>query len=313
MITNRFVPLAVAIGALALTGCQNADTATDDAADTGTDTVQVVSTFSILTDIVSEVGGEHVEIHNLVPVGQDPHEYESTPTDTTALSDADVFFVNGLNLEGGEQGWAARMADSVDLTDEQIVVTTEGVEPLYLADDVEDSVNPHAFLDPNVGVVMAENVAAGLSDVDPDNAETYAQNLSAYVEELTAIDNQYQQHIGDLDEERRVLVTSERAFQYVADRYDLREGYIWAVDTDDIGTPDQIISLIDFVEEHEPPALFLESNVTPSPMETVADDTGVDIHAILYSDELAPEGEPGDTYVGMLEENLNRIADGLQQ
>lgn len=313
MITNRFVPLAVAIGALALTGCQNADTATDDAADTGTDTVQVVSTFSILTDIVSEVGGEHVEIHNLVPVGQDPHEYESTPTDTTALSDADVFFVNGLNLEGGEQGWAARMADSVDLIDEQIVVTTEGVEPLYLADDVEDSVNPHAFLDPNVGVVMAENVAAGLSDVDPDNAETYAQNLSAYVEELTAIDNQYQQHIGDLDEERRVLVTSERAFQYVADRYDLREGYIWAVDTDDIGTPDQIISLIDFVEEHEPPALFLESNVTPSPMETVADDTGVDIHAILYSDELAPEGEPGDTYVGMLEENLNRIADGLQQ
>ena len=313
MITNRFVPLAVAIGALALTGCQNADTATDDAADTNTDTVQVVSTFSILTDIVSEVGGEHVEIHNLVPVGQDPHEYESTPTDTTALSDADVFFVNGLNLEGGEQGWAARMADSVDLTDEQIVVTTEGVEPLYLADDVEDSVNPHAFLDPNVGVVMAENVAAGLSDVDPDNAETYAQNLSAYVEELTAIDNQYQQHIGDLDEERRVLVTSERAFQYVADRYDLREGYIWAVDTDDIGTPDQIISLIDFVEEHEPPALFLESNVTPSPMETVASDTGVDIHAILYSDELAPEGEPGDTYVGMLEENLNRIADGLQQ
>jgi ABC-type Zn uptake system ZnuABC Zn-binding protein ZnuA len=306
MTTTRIVTL-VAIGALALAGCSDADTAAEDS-----DTVQAVSTFSILTDIVEEIGGEHVEVHNLVPVGQDPHEYESNPSDTTALSDADVFFVNGLNLEGGEHGWAARMAESVDLTDEQVVMASEGVEPLYLAEGVEDSVNPHAFLDPNVGVIMAENVAAGLIEVDPDNAEAYEQNLSEYVDELTAIHDQYEEQIGTLEEERRVLVTSERAFQYVADRYDLEEGYIWAVDTDDIGTPDQIISLIDFVKEHEPPVLFLESNVTPSPMETVAADTGVDIHATLYSDELAPEGEPGDTYVGMLEENLKRIADGLQ-
>lgn len=306
MTTTRIVTLA-AIGALALAGCSDADTTAKD-----TDTIQAVSTFSILTDIVEEIGGEHVEVHNLVPVGQDPHEYESNPSDTTALSDADVFFVNGLNLEGGEQGWAARMAESVDLTDEQVVMASEGVEPLYLAEGVEDSVNPHAFLDPNVGVIMAENVAAGLIELDPDNAEAYEHNLSEYVDELTAIHNQYEEQIGTLEEERRVLVTSERAFQYVADRYDLEEGYIWAVDTDDIGTPDQIISLIDFVKEHEPPVLFLESNVTASPMETVAADTGVEIHATLYSDELAPEGEPGDTYVGMLEENLNRIADGLQ-
>lgn len=306
MTTTRIVTLA-AIGALALAGCSDTDTATEDS-----DTVQAVSTFSILTDIVEEIGGEHVEVHNLVPVGQDPHEYESNPSDTTALSDADVFFVNGLNLEGGEQGWAARMAESVNLTDEQVVMASEGVEPLYLAEGVEDSVNPHAFLDPNVGVIMAENVAAGLIEVDPDNAEAYEHNLSEYVDELTAIHDQYEEQIGTLEEERRVLVTSERAFQYVADRYDLEEGYIWAVDTDDIGTPDQIISLIDFVNEHEPPVLFLESNVTPSPMETVAADTGVEIHATLYSDELAPEGEPGDTYVGMLKENLNRIADGLQ-
>lgn len=212
---------------------------------------------------------------------------------------------------GGEQGWAARMADSVVM--DNIVETTDGVEPLYLSEDVEDSVNPHAYLDPNVGVIMAENIAAQLVEDDPDNAEAYEQKLSDYVDEFNSLDEQYQQQIGDLDEDRRVLVTSERAVQYMADRYDLLEGYIWAVDTDDIGTPDQIISLIDFVNEHEPPALFLDSNVTPSPMETVSDDTGVEIHATLYSDELAPKGEPGDTYPGMLEENLNKIADGLQQ
>jgi len=307
-VTTRITTLGVAC-AFVLAGCGDADTETTS----NPDAVQAVSTFSILTDMVEEIGGEHVEVHNLVPVGQDPHEYESSPADTKALSDAEVFFINGLNLEGGDQGWAARMADSVGLDDEQVVETTDGVDPLYLAEGVSDSVNPHAYLDPNVGVIMAENIAAELAEVDPDNAATYEQNVSAYVDELTALHEQYQQEIGDLDQDRRILVTSERAFQYMADRYNLLEGYIWAVDTDDIGTPDQIISLIDFVNEHEPPALFLESNVTPSPMETVSEDTGVEIHATLYSDELAPEGEPGDTYVGLLEENLNRIADGLQQ
>src|SRR5699024_4690326 len=105
----------------------------------------------------------------------------------------------------------------------------------------------------------------------------------------------------------------ERAFQYMADRYDLREGYIWSGDTDGVGTPDQIISTIDFVNQYDPPALFVESNVTPPPMDTLGAHRGLDIAATVYSDELAPEGEPGDTYIGFLEENLTRISEGLQQ
>lgn len=296
-----------AITALVLAGCGS----NDDPSDNGT--VQAVSTFSVLTDIVEQVGGEHVEVYNLVPVGQDPHEYDSTPDDSKALADADVFFSNGLNLEGGDNGWAARLADTVEMDDEQRVETTDGVEPMYLTEGASDTVNPHAFLDPNVGMIMAENVAEGLSEVDPEHAEQFQQNLDGYLDELSELDAQYQQQIGDLDEDRRVLVTSERAFQYMADRYDLEEGYIWAVDTDEIGTPDQIISTIDFVDEHQPPALFVESNVTPAPMETVAEDTGVEIYATVFSDELAAEGEPGDTYLGFLEENLTKISEGLQQ
>lgn len=297
------------VGALVLVGCGSNQS--QDPEMSGT--IQAVSTFSILTDMVEELGGEHVRVHNLVPVGQDPHEYESTPADTKALSDADVFFVNGLNLEGGERGWAARMAESVGMEEGRMVEATSGVEPLHLAEGVEDSVNPHAFLDPNVGVIMAENIAEALVEIDPDNAEVYQDNADAYIDELTSIHERYQQGIGELEEDRRVLVTSERAFQYVADRYDLLEGYIWAVDTDDIGTPDQIISTIEFVKEHQPPALFLESNVASTPMETVSADTGVEIYATVYSDELAPEGEPGDTYLGLLEENLTRVSEGLQQ
>lgn len=311
MKTTRILTLLTA-GTLLLAGC-GSDTATDSPDDDTAGTIQAVSTFSVLTDIVEEVGGEHVEVYNLVPVGQDPHEYDATPSDTTALSDADVFFVNGLNLEGGEQGWAARMASSVGLADERVIETTADVEPLHLTEGVADSVNPHAFLDPNVGVLMAQAVSDALTEVDPEHADQYAANLEAYLTELHGLDARYQDEIAGLPEERRVLVTSERAFQYVAERYGLLEGYIWSVDTDDIGTPDQIISAIDFIAEHNPPALFLESNVNAAPMETVSAETGVDIYATVFSDELGAEGEPGDTYAGMLEENLVRISEGLQQ
>ena len=298
------------VGALMLTSCSSGDEQATDS----TDTIQAVSTFTILSDIVAEVGGDHVTVHNIVPVGNDPHEYDSTPEDTKAMSDADVFFYNGLNLEGGENGWASRMVESVGLEDDRVVETTDGVEPMYLTDEEsEHSINPHAFLDPKVGMIMAENVADGLMNVDPDNADVYRQNLESFLEQLTDIDQRYQQEIGDLEEDRRVLVTSERAYQYMADSYDLLEGYIWAVDTDDIGTPEQMISAIDFVNEHNPPALFVDSNVTPGPMETVSEETGVKIYATIFSDELAPEGEPGDTYLDFLEENLRNISEGLQQ
>lgn len=308
--TKHWTISIAAISALLLASCSSGN----DQADAEEDTIQAVSTFSILSDIVAEVGGDHVNVHNIVPVGNDPHEYDATPADTKAMADADVYFYNGLNLEGGDTGWAARMAGSVGLEDDKSFETTDGVEPMYLADDeAEHSINPHAFLDPNVGVIMAENVANGLIEVDPDNADDYSQNLEDYLEKLTEIDQQYQQEIGELDEDRRILMTSERAYQYMADSYDLLEGYIWALDTDDIGTPEQIISAIDFVNEHQPPALFVESNVTPGPMETVSEQTGVEIYATIFSDELAPEGEPGDTYLGFLEENLKNISEGLQQ
>lgn len=299
-----------ALGAVLLAGC----TSGDDQEAANDDRIQAVSTFSILSDIVAEIGGDHVKVHNIVPVGNDPHEYGSTPEDTKAMSDADAYFYNGLNLEGGENGWAARMVESVGLEEDKVFETTDGVEPMYLTDEESDhSINPHAFLDPNVGVIMAENVAAGLTDVDPDHAEEYSQNLEEYLQELAEMDKSYQEEIGNLEEERRVLVTSERAYQYMADSYNLLEGYIWAVDTDDIGTPEQMISAIDFVNDHKPKALFVESNVTPGPMETVSEETGVEIYATIFSDELAAQGEPGDTYLGFLEENLKDISGGLQQ
>lgn len=305
---RRWIVALLSACAVFLAGCASAESRTP-----ASDNLRVVSTFSILSDIVSEVGGEHVDVFNLVPVGQDPHEFDSTPTDTKAMADADVVFYNGLNLEGGENGWAWRMVETVEHPEDHTYAASEGIEPLYLTDDSDETVNPHAFVDPNAGMLMAKNVAEGLIDVDPANAEAYEQNLADYLASLDELAQRYQEEIGDLPEERRVLVTSERAFQYLAESYDLEEGYIWAIDTDEIATPDQLISTVEFVNEHEPPSLFIESNVSQAPMESIAHETGVDIHATVFSDELAPEGQPGDTYLSFLEENLTRMSDGLSQ
>src|SRR5699024_5218498 len=137
-----------AIGALTLTGCGTTDDAADD------DRLHVVSSFSFLSDIVEEVGGEDVAVHNIVPVGNDPHEYEATPSDTKALADANAYHYNGLYLEGGQQGLAARNVESVNFEQPHVYETTEGDEPEYLTDQQTDNgINPNAFLEPIVGTV----------------------------------------------------------------------------------------------------------------------------------------------------------------
>lgn len=278
--------------------------------------LQVVTTFTLLEDIVREIGGDHVETYNLVPIGTDPHEYEPLPDDNKAATNADILFYNGVNLEGGDSGWFAKLMEAVGQKESAAFEAGAGVEPMYLtsSDGKEDEINPHIFLDPVNGIIMAENIAKALIEVDPDHKEDYEKNAETYLETLREIDQEYQDKINALPEERRVLVTSERAYQYMANRYGLKEGYIWAVDTEEGGTPEQITSLISFINEHNPPVLFLESNVDPRPMETVSNETGIEIFADkIYSDELGKPGSEGDIYVRWLKYNINKIYEGLSK
>ena len=296
---------------LVLVGCS---TGGDE--DGGTDadeTLQVVSSFSILTDIVEEIGGEHVDVHNLVPIGTDPHEYEPLPEDIKAATDADILFYNGLNLEGGDTGWFSKLTESADADASDIYEASAGVDPMYLQDEKgNEEVNPHAFLSPKVGIIMAENVRDAFIEVLPEHEDEFKENAENYLADLEEIDADYTQKIGDIPEEDRVFIASEQAFQYMTDEYDLTEGYIWAIDTDEDGTPEQIQNAIKFVEENEPNVLFVESNVDTRPMETVSDETGVEIYdKPILSDEVGEKGEEGDTYAKYLEYNLEVIVDGL--
>lgn len=280
------------------------------------DKLQVVTSFTLIEDIVLEIGGDLVETYNLVPIGTDPHEYEYLPDDIKATTDADILVYNGVNLEGGKDGWFFKLSKATETDEENIYEAGAGVDPMYLAseDGTEEEINPHIFLDPVNGILMAENIHKGLVDADPDNKEIYDENAEAYLDQLKEVDDLYEEKINELPEEKRILVTSERAYQYMANRYGLKEGFIWAIDTEEGGTPEQITNAIDFVEENAPPVLFVESNVDTRPMETVSDETGVEIYEdMIYSDELGEPGTEGDIYLRWLKYNINTIYEGLSQ
>lgn len=313
---KKFLKVFMTIGlaVLLLAACGDNDSNTKSEGNSDGDKLQVVASFTIISDIVRQIGGDLVEVHNLVPTGTDPHEYEPLPEDNMKATDADILFYNGMNLEGGENGWFFKMLDSVGQDESNAYSLTERVEPMYLTDEEtkEEEINPHTFIDPTIGILMAEDMRDAFIEVDPDNKEQYEQNAAQYIEKLQEIDQTYKEKIGEIPEESRTLVTSECAFQYMLDTYGMNEGCIWKVDTEENGSPEQITSLITFLEEHNVTVMFMESNVEPRPMETVSDESGVEIfERPIYSDEIGMPGDEVDTYVKYLEYNIDVIHEGL--
>lgn len=274
--------------------------------------LQVVSSYGIITDMLYQIGQDKIEIHNLVPSGKDPHEYEPLPLDIKKASDADLLFYDGLNLENG---WFFKLANSVNQEESALVNLSEGIKPLYLSDEMhEGNINPHAYLDVNNGMIMVENIYRKLSDKDPINKSFYESNYHQYLSRLQEIDLKYRNEFNSLHDSDKVIVTSERAFQYMNHRYGLKEAYIWSVDTEGTGTVSQIKRLSEFIKKENVSILFIESNVDPRPMQTVSIETGVPIfEKVVYSDEIGTKDSQVDTYEKMLEHNLSVFIEGVKE
>ncbi|MFD3269988.1 metal ABC transporter solute-binding protein, Zn/Mn family [Paenibacillus dendritiformis] len=322
---RKFMLLSAMAALLVLAACGQANSgksgdvpaSSDSASESAKEgPLKVVTSFTIIEDFAREIGGEDVEVHNLVPTGTDPHEYEPLPEDIKKATDADVLFYNGLNLEGGKSGWFFKMVESVGQKEENVFNLTERVEPMYIGgkDGHEEEINPHAFIDPAVGIKMAEDMRDALMKKDPARKENYQKRADEYISKLKEIDKEYEEKINSIPEENRILVTSERAFQYMTTHYGLKEAYIWEIDTEENGSPTQIKSLVEFIKEHKVPVLFIESNVDPRPMETVSNETGVRIaEKRIYSDEIGQRGEEVDTYIKYLEYNLELMHSELSK
>lgn len=274
----------------------------------------VVATNSILADMAKEVGKDKVTIHSIVPVGTDPHEYEVLPEDIKKASDAKVILYNGLNLETGN-GWFNNLMETAKkVEDEDYFAVSCEVEPLYLTSaGQETQADPHAWLDVSNGIKYVEEITRILSEKDPENKEVYEKNSQEYRKKLESLDQQAKESFATISEEKKLLVTSEGAFKYFSKAYQLPAAYIWGINTESQGTPDQMSAIIDQVKASKVPGLFVESSVDPRSMERVSKETGVPIAEKLFTDSVAKSGETGDSYYGMMKWNIEAIHDGLSK
>lgn len=274
----------------------------------------VVATNSILADMVKEVGKEHVVVHSIVPVGTDPHEYEVLPEDIKKASDADVILYNGLNLETGNSWFMNLMETAKKEEGKDYFAVSKKVKPLYLAKGAtKTQADPHAWLDLSNGMKYVEEITRILSEKDKDNQKEYEKNSKAYIEQLKKLDQQAKDNLGSIEEDKRLLVTSEGAFKYFSKAYDVPAAYIWEINTESQGTPEQMKTIVNQVRDSNVSVLFVETSVDPRSMERVAKETGLTIYDKLYTDSIDKKGGKGDSYYKMMQWNMQTIHDGLSQ
>lgn len=306
---KRLAILTLALS-LVLVAC-SAISPKKETADSGK--LKVVATNSILADMTKNIAGDLVDLHSIVPIGQDPHEYEPLAADIQKTTDADVIFYNGLNLETGGDSWFTKLITTTKkVENEDYFAVSDGVEVIYLEGKSQvGKEDPHAWLNLENGIIYAENIAKTLIAKDPANKETYQKNLDTYVTMLAALNQEAKTAFASIPEEKRLIVTSEGAFKYFSKAYGVPSAYIWEINTEEEGTPEQITLLVEQLRASKVPALFIESSVDRRPMEMVAADTGLSIAAELFTDSVAEEGQNGDSYYAMMKWNLEQIAQGL--
>ncbi|MEI5906307.1 zinc ABC transporter substrate-binding protein [Bacillus spongiae] len=314
MVKNRFfLIVATFISLMLLSACGNQET--NGGTEEDSNKLQVVTTYSIVYDIVKNVGGDLVQIHSLAPIGSNPHEYDPLPQDVKKTTDADAVFYNGLNLEAGNS-WFDNLMETAgkDGKDAPVFLMSEDVEVMYLTTEGnEGEEDPHAWLDIRNGIKYAENARDGLIEVDPENEEVYEKNTEEYIAKLQELHDNAIQQLGEIPEEERVLVTSEGAFKYFSEAYGFQAEYIWEINQENQGTPNQITRIVDIINEKEITGLFLETSIDARSMEAVSAETDVPIMGKVFTDSLAKPGEDGDTYLSMMEWNIKTIMDGLKK
>ena len=270
------------------------------------DRLKVVTTFTVLADMAQQVAGDSADVVSITRPGAEIHDYQPTPRDILRAQDADLILLNGMNLEL----WFQQFLDN--LGDVPAVTVTEGIAPLAVAGgEYDGKPNPHAWMGLDNALIYIDNIANALSSHDPRNAQIYASNADAYQQQLRDTLLPLREQIAALPADKRWLVTCEGAFSYLAQDFDMTELYLWPMNSDQMGTPQQVRRVIDGIREHDIPAVFCESTVSDAPARQVARETGARFGGVLYVDSLSEPDGPVPSYLYLLRVTSQIIADGL--
>ena len=269
---------------------------------------KVVTTFTVIQDIAQNVAGDAATVESITKPGAEIHEYEPTPKDIVKAQSADLILWNGLNLER----WFERFFQNIK--DKPAVVVTEGITPLSIYEGpYKDAHNPHAWISPSNALIYVENIKNALVKYDPQNADTYQKNAVAYAEKIKQLDKPLREKLTQIPANQRWLVTSEGAFSYLAKDYDLKEGYLWPINAEQQGTPQQVRKLINLVKKNHIPVVFSESTVSAKPAQQVAKESGAKYGGVLYVDSLSAADGPVPTYIDLLNVTVSTIVKGFEK
>jgi manganese/iron transport system substrate-binding protein len=270
--------------------------------------LNVVTTFTVIADIARNVAGDAATVESITKPNAEIHNYQPTPGDLIKAQKADLILWNGLNLELWFEKFFANLSEVPG------VVVSEGVEPMGIAEGpYTGKPNPHAWMSPQAALIYVENIRKAFAEQDPANAEIYAKNAAAYSDKIKATIAPIHAEIASIPEARRWLVTSEGAFSYLTRDFGLKELYLWPINADQQGTPQQVRKVIDAVRANNIPAVFSESTVSAAPAEQVARETGAKYGGVLYVDSLSDESGPVPTYLDLMRVTTETITKALAQ
>ena len=267
---------------------------------------KAITTFTIIADMARNVAGEAAIVESITRPGAEIHNYQPTPRDIVKAQDAQLILWNGLGLEL----WFEKFFANLDGVPQATV--SAGVEPIGIAEGpYSGKPNPHAWMSPEAALLYVDNIRDAFVAQDPANAATYAANAEAYKENIRATVAPIRASLEAIPVEKRWLVSSEGAFSYLARDFGLKELYLWPINADQQGTPQQVRKVIDAVRANAIPAVFSESTISANPAKQVARETGAAYGGVLYVDSLSEAGGPVPTYLDLLRVTSETIAKGI--
>ena len=271
----------------------------------------LVCSTTQVADIARNIAGDRWEVRSILSPGQDPHLYEIKPADATLVAQADLCAENGWHLEGKE--WMRTLAHGAG---KKLATCVEGIEPLKLEEDGEKVADPHAWFTPKNAAIYARNLEKALAAADPERAWEYAARAELFTNELRTLHLWIQKQVAAIPPQKRILVTSHDAFHYFCREY----GFVaaapagWSTGAEIGGgvTPQRRQAAVASIRKFGVKAIFVETSVNPELIRQIAEDAGVVIGGELYSDSMGPPGSAGETYFGMMRENVLTIVHSLK-
>jgi len=273
---------------------------------TAAEKFKAVTTFTVIADMASNVAGDAAIVQSITKAGAEIHGYQPTPRDIVRAQDADLIFWNGLNLELWFEQFFSNLSEVPSVT------LSDGITPMGITEgEYEGKPNPHAWMSLTNALIYIDNIRDAFVLHDPDNAATYKSNATAYKAEIHQVLAPLKDVILNVPKEQRWLVSCEGAFSYLIRDFEMKELYLWPINADAQGSPQQVRKVIDGVRENNIPAVFCESTVSQAPAKQVARETGSSYGGMLYVDSLTEADGAVPTYLDLLRVTTETIAAGL--